>query len=132
MDHVNSYLTIERARFEDRLVVKTDIDPELLDFQLPTFTLQPIIENAIKHGIANIFGTGIIQVSAKQEKDLIIITIEDNAGTYQHKKKGDGLGMNLVDKRIKNLYGEAFGVSVHCVEGEKTCILITLPAGGQK
>lgn len=132
MDHVNSYLTIERARFEDRLVVETDIDPQLLEVQMPTFTLQPIIENAIKHGIANIFGPGIIQVRAEREKDLIRITIEDNAGTYCRKLEGGGLGMNLVDKRIKNLYGDQFGVSAHCVEGEKTQISITLPEGGRK
>lgn len=131
MDHVNSYLTIERARFEDRLVVETDIDPQLLSIQLPTFTLQPIIENAIKHGIANIFGPGIIQVRTKQEENLIRIIIEDNAGTYCRKLEEGGLGMNLVDKRIKNLYGDQYGVAVHCVEGEKTQVSITLPAGGQ-
>jgi len=75
LDHVNSYLTIERARFEDRLVVKTDIDPDLLGIQLPTFTLQPIIENAIKHGIANIFGTGIIEVLVRKEDGRIRIDI---------------------------------------------------------
>lgn len=131
MDHVNSYLTIERARFEDRLVVETDIDPQLLGIHLPTFTLQPIIENAIKHGIANIFGPGIIQVRAQREGEGVRITIEDNAGTYCRNIEEGGLGMNLVDKRIKNLYGEYFGVSVHCVDGEKTQIGITLPAGGQ-
>lgn len=131
MDHVNSYLTIERARFEDRLLVKTDIDPELLRVQLPTFTLQPIIENAIKHGIANIFGQGVINVTARREDETISIVIEDNAGAYCRKLEGGGLGMNLVDKRIKNLYGDRFGLSADCVEGERTRIKITLPAGGQ-
>ncbi len=129
LDHVNSYLTIERARFEDRLVVKTDIDPELSGLQLPTFTLQPIIENAIKHGIANIFGTGIIQVTAYQENGQIHVDIEDNAGTYCRKLEDGGLGMNLVDKRIKNLYGDQYGLAISCEPDHLTRISITLPSG---
>ena len=129
LDHVNSYLTIERARFEDRLVVKTVIEPDLADLQLPTFTLQPIIENAIKHGIANIFGTGIIEVSAYRDGGHIRIDIKDNAGTYCRKLEDGGLGMNLVDKRIKNLYGEQYGLAVNCQPDKYTQISITIPAG---
>src|SRR5690606_2002500 len=66
LNHVNSYLTIEKARFEDRLVVEETIDPELLGTRLPTFTLQPIIENAIKHGVSAMFGVGIIKVTARK------------------------------------------------------------------
>ncbi len=129
MDHVNSYLTIERARFEDRLVVDIDIDPDLFGTQLPTFTLQPIIENAIKHGVANIFGTGVIKVLARRAGASIHIDIEDNAGSYCQKIEHGGLGMNLVDKRIKNLYGEQFGIAVNCEPDRQTQIRITIPAG---
>ncbi|WP_303722944.1 sensor histidine kinase [Malonomonas rubra] len=129
LDHVNSYLTIERARFEDRLVVETEISPELLSIKLPTFTLQPIIENSIKHGISQIFGTGIVKVRAVQSEGQIRIEVEDNAGTYCEKLQSDGLGMNLVDKRIKNLYGDQYGISVACVPEEKTLITISVPQG---
>lgn len=129
LDHVNSYLTIERARFEDRLVIETDISPDLLGVKLPTFTLQPIIENSIKHGVSQLFGTGIVRVTATRGGGLIRIEVEDNAGTYCEKLGGGGLGMNLVDKRIKSLYGEQYGVSIACVPDEKTLITISVPEG---
>ncbi len=130
MDHVNSYLTIEKARFEDRLVIENEIDPALLGIRLPTFTLQPIIENAVKHGISAIFGQGIIKLSARREGDRVVICIEDNAGTYCEEIKQGGLGMNIVDKRIKNLYGEQFGVAIACDPDRRTQVSIAIPAAG--
>jgi two-component system LytT family sensor kinase len=64
LDHVNSYLKIEKARFEDRLTVEMDIDPSLLGLKIPTFTLQPLIENAIKHGISNMLEPGVTRIRA--------------------------------------------------------------------
>lgn len=130
LDHVNSYLTIEKARFEDRLVVEQRIDPELLQLRLPTFTLQPIIENAIKHGISAIFGVGVVKVRAQRVADRVEIRIEDNAGTYCQDLTGGGLGMNIVDKRIKNLYGDRFGIVIACEPQRLTAITILLPATG--
>ena len=60
--HVNSYLSIEKARFTDRLEIKIDIDSELLDIKLPSFTLQPLVENAIKHGISNMLAGGKVSI----------------------------------------------------------------------
>jgi len=130
LDHVRSYLKIERARFEDRLVVERDIDPTLLGLKIPTFTLQPIIENAIKHGISGILEQGVVKLAARRENNRVVITIEDNAGTYCNEGACEGLGMNLVDKRIKNLCGERFGISVTCTPQEWTRIAIAFPAEG--
>ncbi len=130
MDHVNSYLTIEKARFEERLVFENEIDPALLQLRLPTFTLQPIIENAVKHGVSAIFGVGVIKVTAEREQDRVVISVEDNAGTYCEEIKHGGLGMNIVDKRIKNLYGQQFGIAVACEQNQRTQVRITIPAGG--
>lgn len=129
LDHVNSYLTIERARFEDRLVIEIDIRPELLAVKLPTFTLQPIIENSIKHGISQIFGQGIVRVSARQSAGRVLIEVADNAGAYCEKPNGGGLGMSLVDKRIKSLYGQQYGLSTSCEAGQTTLVTISVPEG---
>ena len=130
LDHIGSYLKIEKARFEDRLSVHIDIDPELLPLRIPTFTLQPIIENAIKHGISRMLDQGVITLSATHDEQLVAIAIEDNAGTYCADLERGGLGMSLVDKRIKNLCGPQYGLQVFCAPEERTRITITIPREG--
>jgi two-component system, LytTR family, sensor kinase len=130
LDHVNSYLLIETARFGDRLSVETRIDDALLRLKIPTFTLQPLLENAIKHGISEMLGEGRIELRASCSDDETLIVIEDNAGRYREPGESGGLGMQLVDKRIKNLCGERYGVSVACADGEWTRISLNLPRQG--
>jgi len=128
LDHVNSFLRIQKARFEDRMHVDIDIDPGLLEVRIPTFTLQPIVENAIQHGISNVLDEGRIAIRAETGPDGIYLLVEDNAGSYSDTgRSAGGLGMGIVDKRIKNLYGETFGITVDCREGEWTRIWIKLP-----
>jgi two-component system LytT family sensor kinase len=127
LDHVRSYLEIERARFPDRLVIEIDVDPALLDVELPTFTLQPLIENAVKHGLAATLDRGVARIRARRDGDVALIDVEDNAGTWRTPPSADGLGMTLVDRRIKSLMGGAFGVSVSCVPDELTRVTVRVP-----
>jgi len=127
LDHVQSYLKIEKARFGARLNVVTKVDPALLFLKLPTFTLQPIIENAIKHGISQLLEGGQVTIAAQQINSHAEIVIEDNAGTYCEKLSSDGLGMNIVDKRIKNLFGAGYGVEMTCIPAQATRVLIRIP-----
>jgi two-component system, LytTR family, sensor kinase len=126
IEHVDAYLRIQKARFGDNLKVEMDIDPALLDMRLPTFTLQPLVENAIKHGVSNILGVGRITIRARRDDGDIALVVEDNAGAYAD-AASDGLGVAIVDKRIKNLHGQAFGVSVECARNEWTRVRIRLP-----
>ena len=128
LDHVNSYLVVQKARFGDKLCVEQDIDQDLLQVKVPTFTLQPIVENAIKHGISNMLEAGTVKISARRNPGRIIIEVEDNAGAYCEQLQNDGLGMNIVDKRIKNLYGSQFGTKVSCVPDEFTRVSLILPS----
>lgn len=128
LEHVNSYLRIEKARFESRLMVEMVIDPALLQMRIPTFTLQPLIENAIKHGISQMLNQGVVKVRAYRKDSFAIIEIEDNAGAFDEEKQAkDGLGIRLVDKRIKNLLGNDFGTTVYCVEDKMTLVTIRMP-----
>lgn len=129
LNHIQSYLVIEKARFEDRLQLEMAIDPELLPMKLPVFTLQPIVENAIKHGISNMLGQGMIRLSASRDSGCVRIVVEDNAGNFEERNL-KGLGMNIVEKRIKNLCGKQHGITISCVPAERTTITITLPASG--
>lgn len=130
LNHVNSYLKIEKARFEDRLAIEMDIDPSLLSLRIPTFTLQPIIENAIKHGISNMLEQGVTKVRAYRRDGLAIIEIEDNAGTYFENGLSDGHGIRIVDRRIKYLMGKGYGTAVECIPHEMTLVTLRIPVEG--
>ncbi|MGC8660268.1 MAG: LytS/YhcK type 5TM receptor domain-containing protein [Desulfomonilaceae bacterium] len=125
--HVNSYLAIEKARFEDKLTVEMNIDPTLFNLKIPAFTLQPIIENAIKHGIANSIGPGTARIQAYKENDVAKIEIEDNAGTFCENGHENGLGIKIVDRRLKLMMGENYGANVSCIPGELTRVTICVP-----
>ncbi len=125
--HISAYLEIEKARFGERLTVNQEIDPDLLNLQIPVFTLQPLIENAIKHGIADLLDHGQILVRVYRQQEIIYIEVEDNAGSYCEQLDTQGLGMRLVDQRIKNIYGSEFGLTVDCEPQQKTLVQVKLP-----
>lgn len=127
IEHVDAYLQIELARFADRLIVEFAVPDELLHLRLPAFSLQPIVENAIKYGISQRIEPGKITISAQRSGDVLTVVVEDSAGLYQAQSGGDGLGMNLVDRRIKIRYGTAFGLEVTCEPECWTRVAIRLP-----
>ena len=125
--HINSYLEIEQARFGDRLSVYKEIDPHLLGLQIPVFTLQPLIENAIKHGVAHLLDHGQVWVRAYHAEGLVVIEVEDNAGNYHKPVDSQGLGMRLVDQRIKNIYGDGYGLTINCEPHQNTLVQVKFP-----
>ncbi|ANI30507.1 histidine kinase [Yersinia entomophaga] len=127
IEHVNAYLEIEKARFADRLNVNIALPENILAARLPAFSLQPVVENAIKHGISQMFSNGNITLRGNMQDGILTLEVEDNAGLYESKPDGDGLGMNLVDRRIKVRYGQQYGVTVTCETDIYTRISIKLP-----
>ncbi|MDC9597023.1 sensor histidine kinase [Xenorhabdus anantnagensis] len=127
IEHVNAYLQIEKARFRERLQIAIEIPEALRYAKLPAFSLQPMVENAIKHGTSQLLDTGQITIRAYQDINLLRVEIEDNAGLYRSEQMGDGLGMSLVDKRLRLRYGEHYGVHVECQPEAFTRIILCLP-----
>lgn len=127
IEHVDAYLQIELARFSGHLNVRMAVPDELMEVRLPAFTLQPIVENAIKYGISQLLEPGQVCIGAAREGSDLCLWVEDNAGLYQPKETCDGLGMNLVDRRIKIRYGEGYGVQVACEPDLHTRVMIRLP-----
>jgi two-component system LytT family sensor kinase len=127
LEHVNAYLQIELARFADRLEVVVSLPQELLAVRLPAFSLQPIVENAIKHGTSQLLGVGRIDIGARREGECLLLQVTDNAGLFQSQPNTSGLGMNLVDKRIRVRYGDDYGVQVACEPQTFTRITINVP-----
>ncbi len=131
LHHVQAYLEIEKARFADRLRVETLVDDALRATPIPTFTLQPLIENAIKHGIARTLNPGCAVIRAYRADGEIRIDVEDDAGAFEVGPGGEaGHGMRIVERRIKALLGERYGLTVHCEPGVLTRVTIRLPDPG--
>ncbi|MCF6337443.1 MAG: sensor histidine kinase [Gammaproteobacteria bacterium] len=124
-EHVESYLEIEKARFEDRLQIQINIPEHLLTQVIPVFTLQPIVENSIKHGTSELLGIGIIKIMCVENNDSFILTVEDNAGLYK-KSNANGIGLKI-DERIKICYGNDYGISIQCEPEQWTKVNIHLP-----
>ena len=120
-------MQIELARFAGRLDVAFSVDDDLLHLHLPAFSLQPIVENAIKYGISQMLDPGKITISARRQDDALTIVVEDSAGLYKPQPDGDGLGMSLVDRRIKIRYGAAYGIEVACDPEHWTRVAIRVP-----
>ena len=126
--HVNAYLTIEKARFTDRLEVDIDIDDSLLSRKLPTFTLQPLVENAIKHGVSNLLEGGHIRIYSKMVQGGYRLIVEDNAGSYVAPKDDHaGLGMQIVDKRLTNKFGHTSALKVEVEPNHLTRMSFIIP-----
>lgn len=127
VEHVSAYLQIELARFTGRLSVEIDVPDGLRHARLPAFLLQPLVENAIKHGTSQLLGPGHVRIAARREGDDLWLSVEDNAGLYEEKPGGDGLGMSIVDRRVRNRFGNGYGVDVACEADVFTRITLRLP-----
>ncbi|PKH99373.1 sensor histidine kinase, partial [Shewanella sp. 11B5] len=127
LEHIDAYLAIERARFIDKLQVNIDIAMIYHHQKMPAFTLQPLIENAVKHGTSRMLDAGVIDVKATLDGDDLLLNVTDNAGLYQPSNNTDGLGMNLVHKRIQNLFGSQYGIEVECEPDVFTRVSVRLP-----
>ena len=112
IEFLRCYLEIERIRFQDRLTTSVDIDPAALDSKVPNLILQPLVENAIRHGIAPRSTPGLINIQAKQENGLLRIEVRDNGPGLPVNRKDEnlfnkGVGLANTQTRLERLYGAA-------------------------
>jgi two-component system, LytTR family, sensor kinase len=113
LEFLKCYLEIERIRFQDRLTTTLRIDPQALNTQVPNLILQPIVENAIRHGIAPRSSSGQIDILAERKKDTLRICIKDNGPglplnrSFDSSFKG-GVGLANTRARLEQLYGAAY------------------------
>ncbi len=110
MEFLRCYLEIERIRFQDRLTTRVEVDPDALDTQVPNLILQPIVENAIRHGVAPRSTPVVIEIRAKQEDGFLRIRIRDNGPGLPMNRSTEslfkkGLGLANTQTRLDRLYG---------------------------
>jgi LytS/YehU family sensor histidine kinase len=109
LEYLRLYLSIEQLRFSDRLRVDIDVEPELLDAAVPHMALQPLVENAIRHGVGQSANPGIIGIRAARIGAALHVVIEDDGPGFATLPAGGGLklGLSNTRARLKQLYGDA-------------------------
>lgn len=124
---IGHFLAIEKVRFGARLGVRQEVDPAALPCLLPPMILQPLVENAVKHGIGGLPEGGTVHIDARCEGSLLKVVVENDTDPDTPPRKGNGVGLVNVRERLAAAYGHQ--ASVHCThENNKYRVALTLPA----
>ncbi|AEE96269.1 sensor histidine kinase [Mahella australiensis] len=133
LDMIDNYLTIQNIRFEDKFDVIKNIDEQTLDYKIPKLILQPLVENAINHGIRPKRGKGLLTIEAKLEGDHVILAVEDNGKGMSDAKirdiaegKFSGVGLKSTIERLRLHYNADNIVKIYSKPGKGTRIEITI------
>jgi len=136
---VSSYIGIQQIRHEDKFTVAIDVPEDLLDCLVPNLLIQPIVENAMVHGVEKKVGTGSLEIKGFRSGNDLCIEIADNGPGMSSEKietlfknenqDGDreSIGPINVDRRIKLDYGPGYGISISSEEGEGTVVTVNIP-----
>ena len=139
LELVESYLAIERARFEERLRVSIDVPRELMSVRLPPFILQPLVENAVKHGIAPARRGGEVTVAAESvsdgPNDMLRLLVSDSGIGISlpelSRRRADGVGLDNIQRRLERHYGARASLVVNSAPGVGTSVEIRIPSASR-
>ena len=127
LGYVDRYLEIEKIRFEERLRVQVCVSPEAMDGLVPAFSLQPLVENAVKHGIGPLESGGSLSIEGRRENGRLIVRIaDDGAGPGEHPVR-EGIGLTNTRARFDELYGGAASLRTGSANGGGFFVEIDLP-----
>ena len=137
LQFLDGYLDIQRIRFPDRLAVKKEVASDTLDALIPSLILQPLVENAIKHGVSGRRGKGKIILRARRSRDMLVLEVQDNGpglpdsparpGADAAAPQRGGIGLSNVEARLQEMYGERAAVRLRNAEGGGLLAGISLP-----
>ena len=137
LQHAESYLQIQSHRYKNQFSYSFDVQEECLDYLCNKITLQPIIENAIYHGINGLVDEGEIRISCRADGDDILFTVEDNgtgmepeqvAALLQNEPSDrTGIGVKNVNDRLRIYFGPGYGLSIESAPYEGTTVTIRTP-----
>jgi len=127
---IERYLEIERIRFRDRLTLDIAVDEDVLDLPVPSLILQPIVENAIRHGIEPQVRPGRIEVRATRDAGFLVISVSDNGrGLPEGGPKRQGIGLANTRARLAELYGERHRFEMENRAEGGLCVRVAIPIG---
>lgn len=141
LKHVSSYLQIQQVRYQDILDYEVDVPEDIVEYTIPKITLQPLVENALYHGIKNKRGKGKITITGEQVQNYLLLYVEDNGiGITEERLKqisdkinnasdveGEVFGLHNVNERIRLKFGNRYGIHVDSIYGEGSKVSIMLP-----
>jgi LytS/YehU family sensor histidine kinase len=128
LEFVGKYLEIEQTRFHDRLKVHVDVPPELLGVYVPSLALQPLVENAIKHGISVDSGAGRLEIAAQRHNGRVLLCVRDDGpGPVPGSRLRLGVGLTNIQSRLKQLYGDESSLELTGGDGRGCEAIITIP-----
>jgi len=131
LEAIDEYLDIESIRFGPQLTIEKHIDPATLGLVVPSMILQPLVENSIKHGLAQKLGEGRITIRSLLEDGHAIIDVIDNGigipATNADRVRGTGIGLRNVNERLRVIYGANYQLQLDSVPGEGTCARVIIP-----
>ncbi|MFT5697674.1 MAG: two-component system sensor histidine kinase LytS [Desulforhopalus sp.] len=139
LEQINSYLAIEKARFGDLIQTKIDVEPGCEDWPIPSLIIQPLVENAIKHGIKSREGGGTISLTIYRNMDNLEVTVEDDGQgiakekldtLLMRKEMGshtEGVGLRNSNQRLEQIYGPEFGMEITSTLEKGTSISFQIP-----
>ena len=134
LEFLTCYLEIERVRFQDRLTTSVDVEPAALDAPVPNLILQPIVENALRHGVAQTRGPGRVEISARRERGSLRIRVRDNgpglrpaAGRAPEGARA-GLGLSNTRARLEQLYGDSHRFQIENDPAGGLLVTLDIPA----
>ena len=143
LENIDAYMEIQRFRFHEKIILKKELNGIDTDmYYLPKLVIQPLVENAIYHGIEQIEGNGLLQISFIETKNKIKIEIEDNGKgipredleklnkDIRKERSGDAnksFALKNINSRIKKYFGNVFGLVLYSIEGEGTKVVLTIP-----
>ncbi len=137
LERIDAYLSIEKARFGERLCISKEIDAATLNYPLPPFILQPLVENCIKHGILPVAEGGSVVIRTQSRGDGVFISVEDNGVGMTTKfmkdclklprEKSSGIGLINVNERLKVMYGPEVVLQINSAPDKGTIFTMMLP-----
>ena len=137
IEHAESYLQIQKYRYKNQFTYQFDVDPDCLDYYCNKITLQPIIENAINHGLDLLVDEGVILVQVRQDGEDIVFSVQDNGvgmspeqidSILRHGPKDrTGIGIKNVNDRLKIYFGKQYGLHITSELDVGTCVEIRMP-----
>ena len=140
--HISSYLEIQKMRYHDIMEYDIQIDKVLYDYQILKLTLQPLVENALYHGIKYKRAKGYIHITGEKEGDIIHLAVRDNGIGMEEeeleelcneiirpcKETEKGFGLANVNERIRMYFGADYGMTIQSKKGKGTLVEISIPA----